>query len=493
MKQSYKTIIGLEVHARLDTKSKMFCSCDNLSDGVEPNTNVCEICMGHPGSLPVANRIAIDWTLRSGLAFHCTIPLFSKFDRKNYFYPDLSKGYQISQYDLPFCTNGYLEVDGNKKIRIQRIHLEEDAAKNTHPSGEKYSFIDFNRAGTPLMEIVSEPDIDTPQQARQYMQELQKILRYLGVSRADMEKGHMRCDANINVKDMESGRVTGIIEIKNMNSFRSVERSLLFEEKRLCEKLESGEKLETKKATYRWDDEKGETFIMREKEEASDYRYFPEPDIPPFTFEKQDIETIKKSIPELPQEKVSRFQKEFGLNKNDAELLTAQKDRAAFFEQAVSELLEWSSSEGMKKNETEKLIQTSTNYIFTELLRYLKEKSLTFSDLKAHPEDFAELMKMTFQKEINSSATQRVLNIMIQKGGDPSEIVKSENLAQVSDEGELEKVVLKVIDEHEGPVKDFHKGKERALQFLIGMVMKQTHGKANPQIVKQLLEKLLKT
>jgi aspartyl-tRNA(Asn)/glutamyl-tRNA(Gln) amidotransferase subunit B len=491
-----KTIIGLEVHVQLDTKSKMFCSCDNNSEGARPNTNVCEVCMGHPGTLPVANKQAIDWTILTGLALKCDIPAYSKFDRKNYFYPDLPKGYQISQYDLPFCANGYLEVDstnGVKKIRLERIHLEEDAAKNMHAGtgGASYSLVDFNRSGIPLMEVVSKPDIETPEQARLYMQELQRILRYLGVSQADMEKGHMRCDANISIEDA-SGRSSGIVEVKNMNSFRNVERSLVFEQDRLRELLMSGEPISGKKVTRRWDDGRGETVLMREKEAASDYRYFPEPDIAPFTFTDEQIADIRRKLPELPREKRVRFVREYGLTDKQVGTLVDDALLAAYFEEVMSEALEWASSKKYDDKQTKRLIQLCTNYILSELLKHMHERDLAIDTLNVSAENFAELMMMTMEGQINSSATQKVLDRMIETGGDPSEIVANENLAQVSDRGELEAAVAQVIAAHPGPADDYRNGKQQAIQFLVGMVMKETKGKANPQLVRELLEEALK-
>ena len=491
-------VIGLEIHVQLKTKSKMFCPCARGEEGAEPNTNVCPVCMGHPGTLPVPNRQAIRWTVMAGLALNCEVSKHSKFDRKSYFYPDLPKGYQISQFDLPICNKGHLEVevDGKKKkIRLTRIHLEEDAGKLIHPEGSNHSLVDFNRAGTPLMEIVSEPDIRSPKEAKLFLQELRILMRYLRVSDADMEKGQLRCDANISLRAVGSSDMNPKTEIKNMNSFRAIERALDYEIKRQTELWESGEGV-NEETTRGWSESGQITEAQRSKEEAADYRYFPEPDIPPLEFSKDDIEEIKAKVPELPEQKIERFTSEYGLDIKDAKSLSEDARVAEYYEETVSELKEWLSSTGVKEKEmvkvSKKITKLAANWILSELFGLMKKEDRTITDIKINPENFAELITMVFEDKINSSAAQEVLKVMYDKGSDPSHVIEEQNLAQVSDAGELEKIAKDVIDNNPKPVEEYKAGKDNAIQFLVGQVMKESKGKANPRVAREVLEKLLK-
>lgn len=490
-KTDFETVIGLEVHAQLKTKTKMFCGCANETNPNKPNKNVCPLCMGHPGTLPVPNEQAIAWTRLAGLALNCDIVRFAKFDRKNYFYPDLPKGYQISQFDQPFCLNGRFDFiigDEVRTVHLTRIHLEEDAGKLSHPEAADYSLVDYNRAGTPLMEIVTEPDIHSPAEARAFLQGLRQLLRYLGVSDADMEKGQMRADANISVRTKDSKRTTAIVEIKNMNSFRSVERALAFEEERLLEAMENEAEGETVKETRGWDEKSGTTLSQRSKEEAHDYRYFPEPDIPPVTVDEAELTKLKKDLPELPGEKQARFKKEYKLGLGDIAVLTDSPAMADFYEQIVSELQEWLKSDDVKLKKPEDAFKLAASYVVNELVKHLNETDASIADLKFTAENFAEFIAIVAQGKINSSAAQQVLKLMYETGQDPSQIIEEQNLAQVSDEGELEVIAENIVARNKAAVADYKKGKEASLQFLVGQMMKETKGKANPQVAAKLIK-----
>ncbi len=499
---AYETIIGLEIHAELKTKSKMFCSCSNDSENKMPNTNVCPICLAHPGTLPVPNQEAIEWTILSGLALNCNINSLSKFDRKNYFYPDLPKGYQISQYDLPFAYKGFLEID-DKKILITRIHLEEDTGKSFHPKGEEHTLIDFNRAGTPLMELVTEPTIESAEQAKKFCQKYQQILRYLEISNADMEKGEMRCEANISIQKegtwkYEDGLIKPIgknklnpkVEVKNINSFKAVERAINFEIKRQTEILEN--KKEIIAETRGWDEDKGQTISQRKKESSADYRYFPEPDIPPLTISPELISKIKSRLPELPDNKKKRFIREYGLGPDIAEILTNNKDLANWSENVISELDAWIEANGDEADRQEKkLAKIAGNWITSELLKHLRLNNDNIKDLKLTAENFAELICLIYQNKINSSAGQTILDFMYNNGGDPTNIMEEMGLEQIDNSQELEETIKKLLSKNENQVEEYKKGKTGVLQFLLGQVMAETGGKANPKIAKELLEKLL--
>jgi len=498
MKSTYKPTIGLEVHAELNTKSKMFCGCANDPDEKRPNYNICEICTAQPGTLPVANEEAIKKVIKTGLALNCKIAEHSKFDRKNYFYPDLPKGYQISQYDQPLCGNGYLEIDG-RKIGITRIHLEEDTGSLVHPAqegrgspnndgrpdGADHSLVNLNRAGVPLMELVTEPDITSGIEARKFAEELQLIFRYLGVSDADMEKGLMRVEVNISIS---KGKTLGTkVEIKNLNSFKVVEKAVDFEIKRQEEVLEKGEKVVQE--TRGWHDKKEVTFSQREKEEAHDYRYFPEPDLPPLHFEKEYIAKIESQIAELPEQKRQRFAKEYGLDVKAAEMFVQNKDFSEYFEKVCSEIDGWID----QKNDAElkKAMKLAANYLISDVIGILNGKAFVEAGFKATPENFAEFIKMIHAGEISSKVAKMVLVNMINTGVDPSTIVDDNNWRQMQDNGELEKVIDEVLAKNQKAVDDYKSGNKNAIQFLSGQVMAATRGTANPQKVREALEKLL--
>ena len=484
----YKPTIGLEIHAELKTKTKMFCSCKNDPLEEKPNVNICPVCMGHPGTLPVINKEAVDKVIETGLALNCKINLCSKFDRKNYFYPDLPKGYQISQFDLPLCKEGFLKI-GHKKFRINRIHLEEDTAKLIHEGDN--SLVDFNRAGVPLMELVTEPDFQLAEDAQKFAQEFQLILRYLGVSDADMEKGQMRVEANISVSKEDN--LGTKVEIKNLNSFRVVQKAIKYEIERQSKVLEAVEKVIQE--TRGWDDKKNLTFSQRIKEESSDYRYFPEPDLPPLRFREEDIQNIQSQIPELPEAKRVRFQYEYGLKGSDIEVFVQNKDLSEYFEQVVSEFREWLESKSKKdigEKEYKELSQVASNYIISDLLGLLNGKSVEDETFLISPENFAEFISLLYRKEITSRMAKIILKEMFEKGADPSEVIKEKKLTKMEDEGELTKIIDEVISKNLKAVEDLKNGKENSLQFLIGQAMGATEGKANPEILKQLFTKRLK-
>jgi aspartyl-tRNA(Asn)/glutamyl-tRNA(Gln) amidotransferase subunit B len=486
----YKSTIGLEIHVELKTKSKMFCDSKNgLGLEKEPNVNICPVCTGQPGTLPVPNRQAIEFVQMAGLALNCQLREESKFDRKNYFYPDLPKGYQISQYDQPLCEKGEIEIDG-KKIGITRIHLEEDTGKLIHPKGEKYSLIDFNRAGVPLMELVTEPDIESGKEARIFCQKIQQIFRYLEISDADMEKGHMRCEVNISLHKEGKGKLSGTkVEIKNLNSFRTVERSIDFEIERQKKALEKGKKIIQE--TRGWDETEAATISQREKESAHDYRYFTEPDIPTLRFTSKYFENLKRKLPELPDAKRERFIEEYNLSKENVEVIVSDKNLADYFEHVVSEVKEKMNC-GELAIEEKKCVKLAANYMVSELQKHLIENKETIKDIKITPENYAELVGFVAEGRIGSTAVQTVLEEMYKTGGDPSQIIEEKNLLQVSDEKHLEEIINKVLNEHAKSAEDYKSGKENALQFLVGQVMKESKGKANPQVVKEMLKKKLR-
>jgi aspartyl-tRNA(Asn)/glutamyl-tRNA(Gln) amidotransferase subunit B len=459
----------------------MFCECKNeLGLDRIPNTNICPVCTGQPGALPVANEKAIEYVVRAGIALGCEIAKVSKFDRKNYFYPDLPKGYQISQYDQPLCLGGFLEIDG-KKIGITRIHLEEDTGKLIHQKGNDFSLVDFNRSGVPLMELVTEPDITSSEEAKKFCGELQLILRYVGISDADMEKGQMRCEANISISANE--KMGTKVEVKNLNSFKVVEKAIEYEIKRQAELLSEGKVVVQE--TRGWDESKMITFSQREKESAHDYRYFPEPDLPPLEIGEGFVEKLKAQLPELPAQKAKRFQKEYNISDYDTGVLVRDKKLSEFFEESLSEARELSGS-------GDKIAKLTANYILTEIRKYLDEKTM-ISDLKLTPENFGELMSIIDRGKINSSAAQTVLAEMIKTGADPEHIIAEKNLAQMENEGEIESIVKRIVADNSGPVADYKAGKQNALQFLVGQTMKATKGAIHPQKAMDLLKKYLLT
>ncbi|MBP6975436.1 MAG: Asp-tRNA(Asn)/Glu-tRNA(Gln) amidotransferase subunit GatB [Candidatus Moranbacteria bacterium] len=482
----YNVTIGMEVHAELKTASKMFCACKNgLGLEQEPNTHICPVCTGQPGTLPVPNRQAIEMVQRIGLALNCTINRHSKFDRKNYFYPDIPKGYQISQYDEPFCEHGMIVANG-KSFRITRIHLEEDTGKSLHPAAADYTLVDFNRAGVALMELVTEADFENGKDTRAFCQKLRQTLRYLEASDADMEKGQMRCEVNLSLYPEGADRLSGTkVEVKNLNSFKTVERAIDFEIGRQTEILEEGKSVIQE--TRGWDEARGETVSQRKKESAHDYRYFPEPDIPPFDFSEEYIAGLRRTLPEMPDTKAERFMGEYQLPAADVIVLTEEKDFSAYFEAVASELADKRAS-GEMQAEISRAVKLAANYMLTEIRKHLSERGEKTKDIPFTPENYAEFIALVADKKINSSGAQSVLTEMYRGGdSDPSHVVSRLNLAQVSDMGELEGAVDSVLAVNSKSVADFQAGKENAFQYLIGQVMKETKGKANPEVVATLL------
>jgi len=484
-------VIGLEIHVQLKTNSKMFCSCLNVFGDVEPNSAICPICLGYPGTLPVPNRQAIEWTQLVGAALNCELAQESKFDRKSYFYPDLPKGYQISQYDKPFCGSGQLTVavgENEVKVGITRAHLEEDAAKNIHPPGANYTLIDYNRAGTPLVEIVTEPDIQSPEQAKVFLQELQRIVRALGVSDADMEKGQLRCDANISLREPGTQKLNPKTEVKNLNSFRNVEQALIFEIKRQTKEFEQGN-IPQDSATRGFDAEKGTTTEQRTKEEAADYRYFPEPDIPPFIFTAAELKERTANLPELPPAKRERFQRQFGISGQHANLFAEDQLLANFFENTVSELRQLDNEQtDIAPDDVPPLVRRATNIILGDLRELIAAHQIDASTLKVTPANFAELVVLVHHGTVNQNAIPQILQEMQRTGGDPDHIIKNLGLEQVSKAADLEEVVQQVIDENQDIVDKIKAGKETARQALVGQVMAKTKGQANPKVVIDLIK-----
>ncbi|EKD44035.1 MAG: hypothetical protein ACD_72C00020G0001 [uncultured bacterium] len=517
----YTPIIGLEIHVELKTKSKMFCSCANNPDRDAPNTNICEICLAHPGTIPVPNKTAIEWSVKIATALGCKINELSKFDRKHYFYPDLPKAYQISQYDLPMGEHGAVELEflpGKNhremaKIGVTRVHLEEDTAKLTH-GNDGSTLVDFNRAGVPLVEIVSDPDVQSGTEAKAYCQELQTILRYLDVSDADMEKGHMRCEANISVQETGKFEIVGgvvkpigdyklnnKVEVKNINSFKAVEKAIDFEIKRQSALIDKGETWGPE--TRGLDDDKGETVLQRVKESAADYRYFPEPDIPPF--HPMKIAGVLE-LPELPPARRSRFHREYGFSYADAQILTVDKYWSDFAESVYSELQNWLKDlknnllieEAVKNKKdfppSQQLAKLTGGWLTSKLAGAMAERKIDIRILKIKPENFAELIALIFTNRLNSTNAQKVLNEMLDSNVDmdPTHIMEEKGYGQVADEDKLGTIVAEVIKNYPAQVEQFKSGKEPILQFLKGMVMKATEGSADPVVAEKLLRESLK-
>ncbi len=490
----YETVIGLEIHVQLRTKSKMFCSCDNTGEDQAPNITICPICTGQPGVLPVINQQAVDWTILIGMALNGKPAKLSKFDRKNYFYPDLPKGYQISQFDLPLINGGYLKI-GERDIKIKRIHLEEDAAKSIHQNDS--TLIDFNRSGTPLMEIVTEADLKNPQEAKMFLQELKLIIRYQGVSSADMEKGHLRCDANISLRPIGDSKLYPKTEIKNLNSFKAVEKALEYEIKRQT-KLWEEKNPPKNQETRGWDEAKGITIEQRMKEESSDYRYFPEPDLPPLKIDEARLLRIKKMSRETPQAKRKRFIEEYNFNSEEAKILTDDRDLSYYAEQVISELRTWLSaieSEGTEEEVWEenkrKISKLVASWIINRLNKLVLDNRILIKDLKIDAGEFARFISLIYQNKISSNIAQKILEKMFTTGARAEHIMEEEDLSQVSDEKSLVEIVKKIIENNPEVVKDYQKGKTNSLQFLVGKVMKETKGRANPQMIIEMVTKLL--
>ncbi len=473
----YIPVIGLEIHTELKTESKMFCACANNPDEKSPNTNICPICMGHPGTLPTINKKAVEAVLRLGIAIGGAISRKSHFDRKSYFYPDLPKGYQISQYDAPFVEGGVLEG-----VKIKRIHLEEDVASSKHSDGkeENYTFVDFNRAGVPLMELVTEPDIKDGEQALRFGKELQRIMRCLNISDADMEKGQMRVEVNISLmkeKDKEWGTK---VEIKNLNSFRAVAGSIDYEIKRQSELLDSGEKVIQE--TRGWNDQKGTTVSQRTKESAHDYRYFPEPDLPELTFTEEYLKSLKASLPELPEEKRKRFSEEFNLSQHQIDDLLDDQHGAIYFEEAVSELKEKIESAN---------IQLLFNYLTSDLRGIAKTRGKDMREINIPPEHFAHLIFLIQNGTLSSRIAKDLLLKMEETGSDPETLIKEGGIQFMGDEESLIPIVQEIIEKNEKAVADYKKGKGSSIAFLVGQAMGKTKGQADPEKLRELFKQEL--
>lgn len=471
---NYETVIGLEVHAELSTVTKIFCGCTTEFGG-EANTHCCPVCLGLPGSLPKINIKVVEFAIKAGLATNCSLTPISNMARKNYFYPDCPKDYQITQHDRPLCADGYIEIEtsgGVKRIGIERIHIEEDAGKLIHI--EDGSLVDYNRTGVPLIEIVSKPDIRTPEEASLYLGKLKSILRYIEVSDCKMEEGSLRCDGNISLRCEGEERLGTKTEIKNMNSFKALEKALEYERERQMMLLEKGERVHQE--TLRWDDQRGITVLMRSKEQAHDYRYFPEPDLVLLNVSKEWIDIIESSLPELPDDKRNRFIKQYNLPEYDADIITSSKELAYFFEECV------------KAYNDAKLM---SNWIMGEMMRLMKENELEIVDVRIKPQDMGELMSLIAKGTISGTIAKKVFAEMFSTGKSPVKIVEEGGLVQNSDTDYIRDVVIKILSDNPQSVVDFKNGKDRAIGFLVGQVMKASKGKANPGIVNQILKEEL--
>jgi aspartyl-tRNA(Asn)/glutamyl-tRNA(Gln) amidotransferase subunit B len=474
-RMDYEAVIGIEVHVELATLSKMFCGCSAHFFGQEPNTNVCPICMGYPGTLPVINEQAVTYAMRVGLALHCEIAQFSKFDRKNYTYPDLPKGYQISQYDLPLCRNGWIdiEVDGHgRRIGIRRAHLEEDTAKEAHVGPS--SLVDFNRSGVPLLEIVTEPDLHSGEEARQLLTKLRSILRSLGVSSADMEKGAMRCEPNVSVRPVGDPALGVKAEIKNLNSFRSAKLAIEFEIERQSQALRRGDEIE--QVTMGWNERENRTVVQRSKEYADDYRYFPEPDLPPLELSPERVAEIAASLPELPDARSDRFVDQYGLRQSDARVLASDNDVADYFEEAIAA----ARPHGIDP-------VTVSNWIVGELFRLLNDGGIEIASSLVAPEALVGLLRNVERNMVNANTAKAVLAEMFETGRSAEAIIAARGLAQISDANEIESLVQRAVEENPGPLEQYLSGKDAILGFFIGQVMRASRGRANPQVVREVL------
>lgn len=471
----YEIVIGLECHVQLLTQSKMFCGCATDYDGSPPNTRVCPVCLGLPGALPVINRKAVEYTVTTGLALHCDIASYAKFDRKNYHYPDLPKGYQVSQYDLPLTRNGYLDIEvegAARRIGITRVHLEEDTGKNTHVGA--VSLIDYNRSGVPLMEIVTEPDLRTPEEARQFATRLRQTLRWIGVSTGDMEAGALRVDANVSVRPRGAAELGVKTEIKNVNSLRAVKLALEYEAARQIEVLRQGGRISQE--TRGWVEAEGRTVSQRSKEFADDYRYFPEPDLPPLTLSPVVVEAIRARLPELPEARKRRFVRQYGLSDYDADVLTPSQAVADYYEAAVV------------AHGNPKLV---ANWVSGEVFRLMRARGLDIDALPISPSRLAELLKLVDDQSIGIPVAKLVLEEMFDNGQSAGDIVRAKGLTQISDSGQLRAVAAQVIAANPKAVADYHGGKPTAIKFLVGQVMRATQGQANPVVAGEMLEQLL--
>lgn len=478
MTTTFETDIGLEVHLQFNTETKIFCGCANaIRFGAEPNTFTCPVCLGLPGSLPVLNKKALDFAIKVALALNCKINPLIKFDRKNYYYPDLPKGYQISQYDLPIASNGHIQIPtstGPKTINIKRAHLEEDAGKLIHDNAANMSLVDYNRTGSPLMEIVSEPELRSPQEAYDYLTALKLILQYLDVSDCDMEKGSLRCDANISIRPQGDQKLGTKAEVKNLNSFKAVKAALEFEEKRHQEMLNNGEKIIQESRL--WNDEKQVTISMRSKEEAHDYRYFPEPDLVPFVVGNETIEIVKRSLPELPSQKLSRFLDQYKISEYDAQILIQDKKLADFFERCARD-----------QAQTKQIC----NWIIGPLQSELNTRKISVSSISLQPAELIGLIKKVEEGVLSNLVAKDVLKIILDTGKNAETIIAEKGLVQVSDEGILAGIVAEVIKENENVISQIKQGKESAMGFLVGQAMRKSQGKANPKKIGEIIKRRL--
>ncbi|RQD67088.1 MAG: Asp-tRNA(Asn)/Glu-tRNA(Gln) amidotransferase subunit GatB [Tindallia sp. MSAO_Bac2] len=475
---NWETIIGLEVHVELDTKTKIFCNCPTTF-GSPPNRNTCPVCLGLPGTLPVLNEAVVEMAVKAGLALNCEIQRTNKMDRKNYFYPDLPKAYQISQYDLPICTGGYVEIASGeevKRVRVHRIHIEEDAGKLLHDEEDPVSFIDYNRVGVPLIEIVSEADMRSPEEAVAYLKAVRSILQYAGVSDCRMEQGSLRCDGNISVRPYGQDHFNAKVELKNINSFKELQKALEKEEKRQLELYSFNEGEKVVQETRRWDAAKGRTISMRTKEDAHDYRYFPEPDLKPVYIEEELINKMERQLPELPDEKSRRFLKTYGLTPKEVEILVGEMALSQFYEEVV---------------ESGADPKASANWILGDFLRSMKEMELTAEEQPLKAEDLAKLIELIEKGTISGTAGREVFDEMMETGKPPEKIIQEKGLKQISGQDELQAIIEKVIAENPASVEDFKSGKKQAIGFLMGQVMKASKGQANPQVAKSMLEETL--
>ncbi len=477
-RDDYEVVIGLEVHCELSTKTKIFCSCSTEFGG-DPNTHCCPVCMGMPGALPVLNEKVVEYAVKAGLATNCSIERNSKNDRKNYFYPDTPKAYQISQFDKPLCYEGYVNIttdEGEKTIRIERIHIEDDAGKLNHDEYGRGSFVDLNRAGVPLIEVVSKPDMRSAQEAEAYMRKLKSIFEYIEVSDCKMQEGSLRADVNVSVRKKGAKEFGTRTEMKNMSSFRSIVRAINYESERQIEEIEAGNKITQE--TLRWDDVSGRTFPMRDKENADDYRYFPEPDLVAIRLSDEYIENIRKSLPELPESRRKRYIEDFGLTEKAANFITGSKYYSNLFEGATD----------ICKNP-----KTVGNMIMSDIARILNEREEEPEDLKFGPKELGELVMLIDKGTISSAIAKKVLEELFVEVKMPSKIIEEKGWVQISDEGAIKEVVMKILEANPQSIADYKAGKDRALGFLVGQAMKETKGKANPQLLNKLfLEELNK-
>ena len=476
---NFETVIGLEIHAELNTKTKIFCSC-STGFGAAPNDHTCPVCLGLPGTLPVLNEEVVNLAIKAGRSLNCSINKINKMDRKNYFYPDLPKAYQLSQFDLPICKDGfvYVEVNGEKrKVRLNRIHIEEDAGKLVHLEDEEISLVDYNRVGVPLIEIVSEPDMRSPLEAVDFLRRLKSVLEYENISDCKMEEGSLRCDANISTRILGEDVLNAKVEIKNMNSFKELQKALEKEEKRQRELYTYGEEAKIKQETRRWDSGKGRTVPMRSKEDAHDYRYFPDPDLLPIIIKSSQIEAIEASITELPEARAKRFIEEYLLGKNETDILVDDKDLADYFEALIKE--------GTS-------VKSAVNWVLGDLLRLLKENSLTSKEIPVVEKSLFDLIMLIDSGKISITAAKEVFVEMFKTNKSPETVIKEKGLSQISSTDELEVLIAEVLEENPASIVDYKSGKLQAIGFLMGKLMKKSKGKANPSLVKELLEAKLK-